>query len=142
MVGWGEIAHMPDQVHPGRCFLELQVDPLQRSPAIGGALQERLLRALMQRGATAVRADAKETSADGVRFFARRGFVEAQREWESRLEVPAFDSAPFAGAAERVADQGITLTDLATERARDPESLRAVYDLFLACSRDVPGSTR
>jgi GNAT superfamily N-acetyltransferase len=54
------------------------------------------------------------------------------------LDVQAFNPGLFAGAAERVADQGITFTDFATERAREPEALRAVYDLFLACSRDIP----
>ncbi len=138
VVGWGEIGHMPDQFHPDRYFLDLQVEPLQWRRGIGGALYERLLRALTARGAAVVRAEAKETSAEGARFLAGRGFVEAQRAWESRLYVPAFDPARFAGAAERVANQGITFTDLATERARDPESLRAVYNLFLACSRDIP----
>lgn len=85
-----------------------------------------------------MRAEAKESSPDGIRFLGERGFVEAQRWWESRLDVAAFGPTRFAGAAERAAEQGITLTELATERARDLEALRAADDQFLVCLRDVP----
>ena len=75
---------------------------------------------------------------ESIAFLTRRGFVEVQRGFESRLDVAAFDFARFAGAEERVAGRGIILTTLAAERQRDPDALRKAYELQQACGRDVP----
>lgn len=138
LVGWGEVGHMPDQFHPDRYFLELQVDLPDRHRGAGTALYDDLLAGLQERGARALRAEAKESTSEGIAFLDRRGFDEVQRAWESRLDVAAFDPAPFAGAEARAADAEIGFTDLAAERARDPEALAKAYALHLACNRDVP----
>ncbi len=85
-----------------------------------------------------MRCGVKESMAAGVAFLLRREFVEVQRTWESRLDVAAFDFDRFAGAEERAEKQGITITTLAAERARDPEALRRAYELHVTCMRDVP----
>jgi GNAT superfamily N-acetyltransferase len=138
LVGGGAIHHLPEQFHPDRYGLDVMVPPASRRQGIGSALYARLMAELAERGAVAVRAEAKASMPDGVDFLRHRGFVEVQRAWESRLDVAAFDPAPFAGAEERAAGHGIAFSTLAAERARDPEALSKAYDLHLACNRDVP----
>jgi Ser/Thr protein kinase RdoA (MazF antagonist) len=63
---------------------------------------------------------------------------------ERALLAPAFwatvlDSARFAGAEERAGAQGIVLTTLGAEVARDrAAALRKLHELHEACRRDVP----
>src|SRR5262249_18391772 len=50
-----------------------------------------------------------------------------------------FDFARFASAEERVTAQGIAMTTLGEELARDREqALRNLHELHAACRRDVP----
>jgi GNAT superfamily N-acetyltransferase len=82
-----------------------------------------------------VRAVATEGDAESIGFLTRRGFHEIWRQLESRLDVAAFDAAPFVGAVERVERQGVTITTLAAELARDRAVLADVYELHVTCNR-------
>jgi GNAT superfamily N-acetyltransferase len=66
-----------------------------------------------------------------------RGFVEEMREWESRLNVAAFDPAPFAGSEEQVQTRGIEIKTVA-ELAADPDRDRKLHALEWALEQDVP----
>lgn len=138
VVGWGQINHMPHQFHPRKYELDVQVEPASRRRGVGSALYERLVAELRAREALLARTGAKESMAESIAFLTRRDFVEVQRAWESRLDVAAFDFAPFAGVEERAAQQGITITTLAAERERDPDALRQVYEMHTACEQDTP----
>ena len=138
VAGVGTVEHIPDQFHPDKYSLELLVDPPYRRRGHGAALYDHLMMILRQRGAMAVRAWVKESDLDSHPFATRRGFVEARREWQSRLDVNAFDPSAFAGAMERATGQGIEITNLASERAVNDEAVAELYRLHSACSRDVP----
>lgn len=138
VTGTGEIAHIPEQFHPDKYTLDIMVDPPSRRQGHGTALYDHLLTMLMDRGATKVRAWAKESEADSHRFLTNRGFSEARREWQSRLDVNGFDPTPFAGTMERVANQGIEITTLAAERDSNENALSDAYELDQVISRDVP----
>lgn len=138
ILGFGSIRHSAHHFHPHKYRLDLRVDPAQQRRGAGSALYERLLTALRERAAIAVRATAKESRPAGVAFLLHRGFLERQREWESRLAVPAFDFAPLAEAEPRVAAQGIAITTLQAELANHPDATRQAYELYLACERNVP----
>jgi L-amino acid N-acyltransferase YncA len=138
VVGWGQFSHIPHQFRPDTYELRIEVDPPEQRLGVGGALYDRLLAELRRRGARRVRTRTKASLTESLAFVAARGFVEVERDWESRLDLTAFDFARFAGATERVAAGGITITTLADERARDPGALRAAYELHLACTRDMP----
>jgi mycothiol synthase len=138
-VGTGRINHVPDEFHPHKYWLEVAVDPAARRQGVGSAIYAWLLAALRARGALAARAGVhQETMAESIRFLTRRGFVETQRGWQSRLDVAGFDVAAFGGAETRVAQQGIALTTLEAARGNDPDVLRKVYDLMTACEQDIP----
>jgi GNAT superfamily N-acetyltransferase len=139
VVGVGELRHMPEQFHPDKYALFVAVDPPHRRRGHGSTLYATLTETLGERGALLVRSDAQESHPEGLTFLLRRGFHEVQRAWESRLDVGAFDPAPFAGAEARVSAAGITFTTLAEERRREGDGvLRAVYELDRDVSRDMP----
>lgn len=138
VVGWARLAHMPYYHHPNRYRLDLAVDPAYQRRGVGTRLYDHCLAELTARGAELVRCTTQESLPHGVSFLTHRGFVEMQREAESHLDVTSFDFARFAGADERAAAQGITLTNLAAERGRDAEALRKTYDLYHICDGDVP----
>lgn len=139
VVGAGRLHHVPGEFHPDRYLVWIETDPADQRRGVGSALYERLLGMAQARGARALQAWVRrETDADTLRFLLRRGFVEVQRGWESRLDVEAVDLDRFADAERRVAAQGITLTTLAAELARDGDALRRVHALHAVCRRDVP----
>jgi GNAT superfamily N-acetyltransferase len=141
VIGHGYLHHLPDEFHPDKYRLDAVVDPAHRRRGVGGAIYDRLIAELRARGAVAARAGVmRETATDGVRFLERRGFAEVQRGWGSRLDVESVDLARFTGADERVTAQGVTITTLAAERARDPQALHRTHELSVACEQDVPST--
>ena len=141
VVGYGRINHVPDEFHPRKYYLVVVVDPSYRHRGVGAAIYEWLLAELRTRGAAAARSGvSKETETESIQFLTRRGFTEMQRGWQVRLDVASVDLARFAGAGDRAAGQGITLTPLAAEQARDPDALWKAYELTIACEQDVPST--
>jgi GNAT superfamily N-acetyltransferase len=133
---------MPHQFDPRRYAIDVSVDPPEQRRGIGSALFDHLMAELRRRDAAIVRSEAKESLPGSLAFLARRGFVEVQRFWESRLDLAGFDPAPFAGAEARAAAAGVAFTTLAAEYARDGErAIRAAYELDLEVSRDIPLTT-
>ena len=138
IVGSGDLNHAQWEFQPDKYHLDLKVDPAARRRGLGTALYEDLLVAARERKAIQLVVGVKESMADGLEFAVHRGFTETKRDWESRLDVNAFDAAAFADAPKRVGAHGVTITTLADELARDPEAIRAVYELDCDCGRDVP----
>ena len=138
IVGWGEVAHIPDRYHPDKYQIDLAIDPAHRRRGHGGVAYDALSVCLRARGGVSIQGWVKESEPEAIAFVTKRGYVERRREWQSRLDVTAFDPAPFAGVRERVAASGIVLTDLQTEQARNPNALTDVYALDQLIMRDVP----
>jgi len=138
MVGAVELYHRPSRFHPDRYGFDVWVLPDRRRRGHGGALHDAAVAILRERNALAATAGVKETMTDGVEFTRKRGWVEIKRDWESRLVVAEFDFDRFAGAAERVAAQGIRISTFADELASDPDAARKAYELTDHCRRDVP----
>ena len=139
VAGVGETGHWPGRFQPDNYSVDLVVAPDQRRRGHGRALYDALETVLRSRNAHLVRTGVKESMADGVAFAIANGYRELSRDWESRLDVASFDEAPFAGAGHRIAEQGITITTLAAELARDRDvALEKAFELREACRRDVP----
>ena len=137
-VGWVQVNHARSSFVPTTYWLDLGVRPDARRQGHGSALYEHAVGALRERGATRIRSGTKESMADGLEFLARRRFVESKRDWESRLFLAGFDFAPFAGARERVTEQGIRISTLRDEVARDPDAPRKAFELTDEIHNDVP----
>ena len=140
LVGALEIAHRPSRFHPDRYWWDLWVVPDRRRRGHGSALYDTGVRLLRERNALAAGTGVKESMSDGLGFARKHGWVEVKRDWESRLRVEAFDFAKFASADERVAKDGIRITTLADELAKDPNAIRTAFELVDVVRYDVPGT--
>jgi mycothiol synthase len=132
VIGWGEIAHNPWTFNPDQYDLRLEVEPGWTRQGADDMLLEQLLAELRTRHARLARAAATDDDVETIHFLTRHGFREAWRELESRLELAAFDPAPFAAAGERVAAQNVTVAPLTDETVRDSSVLRELYELYEA----------
>jgi GNAT superfamily N-acetyltransferase len=140
VVGWGDVGIMWWAYHPHRFSLRLNVDPAFQCQGIGSALYAELDQALQRWQPELVRAETRENRPHSLRFLEQRGFHETHRRWESCLLLDDVPLERFAGAEQRVVEQGITITTLAEERARRGD--RLVHDLFeleMLAARDEPG---
>jgi GNAT superfamily N-acetyltransferase len=140
VVGGVESGHRPSRFHPDRYSFDMFVVPEARRRGHGTALYEAAIATLRSRNALAATGGVKESMADGVAFFAKRGWREVKRDWESRLKVAGFDFAKFASADERIAKEGITIATLADEIAKDPNAIRKAYELVDVLRVDVPAT--
>jgi GNAT superfamily N-acetyltransferase len=137
VVGVGHHDQPSFAYHPRQFWLEIGVLPAHRQRGIGGALHDALLAALPPVEPLAVHTDVREDWPDSLGFVARRGYVEEMREWESRLDLRAFDPAPYADVLARLAAEGITIISVAEARAI-PGQERALHALTNELEQDVP----
>ncbi len=137
-VGYAEASHARGQFVPSNYRVDLVVRPKARRRGIGTVLFDDLVAALRPRGARWIRAQIKDSDQAGIAFAQGNGAVELKRDWESRLDLAAFDPAPFAGAPTRAARAGVRITTLATEMENDPDAIRKAYELHETARLDVP----
>jgi GNAT superfamily N-acetyltransferase len=73
-------------------------------------------------------------------FLLGRGFVEADRVWESDLELSTFVETPFQATLERARASGLEIGTFAQHRA-EPGFVRRYYDAMIELLYDVPMAT-
>ena len=140
LVGGVDVRHRPSRFHPDRYAFDLWVLPQHRRRGHGSALHDAALKILRERNALAASGGVKESMADGLEFIQKRGWKEVKRDWESRLRVAGFDYAKFASADDRIVRDGVRITTLADERARDNDADRKAYELVAEVRKDVPAT--
>ncbi len=138
IVGYAHYDQPEGMYHPQAFHIFVAVRPDQQGRGVGRALVAALMEALSPLDPLRLRARTRADMERGVRFLQDLGFSEEQRDWESRLDVAAFDPAPFAGAEERLRAEGIQIVTAAELMERDPDHRRKLYELDLELSRDVP----
>ena len=136
-VGYGSFQHSEDSFHPQKFWLGPVVAPEQQGRGYGRALFEYLLGELEPYRPTELRDFSREDWTRKNRFLSERGFAEELRSFESRLDVAAFDPAPFAGLEQTLQDKGVEIKTYA-DLAYDPERDRKIYDLHTTLDLDVP----
>jgi GNAT superfamily N-acetyltransferase len=138
VVGAASFNHNPEMYDPDKYECGISVLPEVQGRGVGSRLWEWLAGRLNARGARVARGGVWENHPPAVAFAQRRGFREKRRVWQSILEVSAVDRAGLAPRQERVRAQGVILTTLAAELARDPECLPKLYTLASEAMRHTP----
>lgn len=138
IVGFGDIANLPDMFHPRKFMASILVIPEQQGRGIGRAIYSRLGVELVKLNAMLVWAMSKEDLPRRIEFFRRRGFSEKSRLWESRLDLTTAHPARFGGYVERALKEGITFTTLAEEQPSGQGSLRKIHELVQLITADMP----
>ena len=123
-----------------RFGLNILVRPDRLGEGIATGAQALLLKEMAPFHPATLDTHCREDNAAGVAFLTNEGFVEVMREWESVLDVPVFDPAPFAEARTRPLAAGLRLTTLAEEQTRlgvEP-ARRLLWELDKLVGPDVP----
>ena len=124
--------------HPQKFFLRIQVHPTHRRQGIGSRLYDHLMEALEPFNPILLRGDAKENRPESVRFWLSRGFVEEDRDWESRLNPQTFDVSPYAHLDEKMRHAEVSIQPLSTLMDAHPNYERILYDLDWELTQDEP----
>lgn len=138
-VGTGLYTQSVETYHPRRFEVDAVVLEPFRGRGIGRALYDTAVAALAPLDPIGLRAHCREDFPRSVRFLADRGFTEAMRDWESRLDPRAFDPSPFQPKVDAVRAQGIVIRSVA-DLADDPDRDRKLYDLDWAVTQDMPSA--
>jgi GNAT superfamily N-acetyltransferase len=139
VVGAAQYDQSPWMYHPCKFNVGADVTPEWQGRGVGRALYDRLLAELEPFEPITLYTMAREDAARAMRFYQDRGFEEKMRAYESRLDVAAFDPAPFAEARRRPEAEGIVIRSLAELRAADSDADRKVWALENTTAADVPG---
>jgi GNAT superfamily N-acetyltransferase len=140
IVGWGEYRHRVFYFHPRRFWIWIEVHPDHQRKGIGSRLYDQFLGELAQLDPLQIQTNVSEQMPESIAFLTRRGFREAHREWESRVDPQKFDPQPFRHYVERMGSYGIQVATLAQLKESDPDWLPKLYDLHTTVERDAPSS--
>lgn len=138
VVGVAFYRHVPWAHHPAKYNTRVQVHPQYQGRGIGSRLMREVLDRLNIRGAERVTAGAREDLNRGIAFLGHFGFVEHVRDFKSHLNVSAVDLLQFGRYAERMANLGISITTLEDELQRDPDCLKAIYQVHSILDMSTP----
>jgi len=141
VVGAGGYGQSPWAYHPHRFGVGVTVYPEHEGKGIGSALYKHVLAALESFDPVSVHSNIREDKERALRFALDRGFVEDMREWESRLDVTAFDPAPWKDAFAKPASFGIAIRSYA-QLASDPDRDHKLHELISTTFLDVPSTVQ
>ena len=111
--------------------------PDKQNAGIGGALYNHLVEAIAPFAPSKLSCHVREDLTQSIPFVLHRGFKEEMLEWESKLDVAAFDFGPWRNAHQKALDNGIAVRSLA-ELSHDPDRNRKVWEAEMEMSSDVP----
>ncbi len=137
VIAFGQHNQSPGMYHPRRFSIHVDVHPDHRRQGIGSALYDQVIVKLQEFEPLSVRAHAQESKPHDMRFLEKRGFVEQNRTWESKLDVTSFDFSLYGGIDEKVASQGVEIKTY-RQLEDDPERDSKLYELGLELMQDVP----
>ncbi|MES2465141.1 MAG: GNAT family N-acetyltransferase [Armatimonadota bacterium] len=124
---------------PRRFNIGVSVRQDDQGSGYGRALYDTVMSDLTLLEPMALHVSVREDWNRGRRFAEDRGFVEEMREWESCLEVAAFDSCAWEEARARPDKEGIDIRSFA-DLTSDPDRDRKFYELMSQTFLDVPST--
>ena len=137
IAGYSDYDQIHFMYHPQKFDINIFVQPAQQNQGIGTALYLHLFHTLKQFDPLTLRCGVREDAPQTLRFVQKRDFQEAMRQWESHLDLCAFDFSRYDGHIERVEAGGIKLLPV-SQIPRNPENDRKLYDLTMMLEGDVP----
>lgn len=136
VVGYALAEH--DSTQPeGQFLIRNRVEAPYRRQGLGQALLTQITGWAREQGATRFETNVWENDAETMAWAERRGWRPSFKLFESTIDLPGWDPAPFSESIERLQTEGIRFTDLGAEGA-DEAGLRRYYDLIVHLNRDVP----
>lgn len=138
-IGFAHFGQSSWSYHPQRFNVGVYVLPGEQEKGVGRTLYETVMNGLAELKPMELHTSAREDWARGLRFAQERGFTEEMREWESCLNVPAFDLAPWVDAYHKPVLNGIEIRSFA-DLSDDPDRDRKFYELVDQTFRDVPST--
>lgn len=120
--------------------LTLWVHPERQRQGLGRRLWECLRQDLARRGTVAVEPWVRQENTPGVAWLEKNGFSQIKLDGPVQILLAGADFVSFQSALDHAAAQGITITTLAEEKARDPECLTKLHRLYTTVEADVPGN--
>jgi GNAT superfamily N-acetyltransferase len=138
VVASGGFYHISGMFHPQKFWIDGFVHPDYQGRGVGQALYARLIERLAPFNPIALRTEAREDHAAANHILRKQGYEEEMKFWESRLDVAAFDPAPFGDAEMRVRDRAIEIVTLRDLMERGESYQRPLYEALVEMQRDVP----
>ncbi|HYP40978.1 MAG TPA: GNAT family N-acetyltransferase [Chloroflexia bacterium] len=138
IAGYQEVKREYGTWDPGRLNLWLIVAPDARNQGIGTRLYEDGMSFVQERSANKLDTEVSDDDAVSLVFAERRGFYMDLHTYGFRLDVPAFDEAPFAGAVEAAEATGIRFFSM-SDLGNTLDAQRKLYELNKYIDGEVPG---
>lgn len=138
IVGYAQLFGIPWGNEPNSYWLNLRVDQPYRQRGIGTQLWQQLKHDLQKLGAKLARIGTSEFDPAAHPFAQQCGFSEYLRTWEFVLETNSINLADYQAAQQRIADHGIHISTLETERQRNSHALAQAYGLHSQISNEIP----
>jgi len=138
ILAFARLTHTWWNFHPQKFMVDIVVDPQYQRRGGVSRSYERLTEELEKLHAKTAWASVKENMPRSFDFATKRGFVEKQRLWESRLVPSELDSASFEKYSRNASKDGIRISTFAEEEVKGPEFLKELYELVQDCWADVP----
>ncbi len=123
---------------PGKLSVRITLAADVESPALRAAVWNDLLATSAEYPLTKLMIEAREDKQAEIDFLLARGFEQAMRFQESRLDLADFQPERFAAAREKTAASGLTVKPLSALMESDPDWARKLYDMDVAISADIP----
>jgi mycothiol synthase len=139
LVGIASYGQSLDMYHPQRFSIRVEVATKQQRQGIGTRLYKTVLESLAPYDPIEFSTSTREDRVSGMQFAQKLGFVEAMRDWESRLKMADFDARLLQGALDKVIASGIEIYTYA-ELAHDPDRDQKAYELDCATAKDIPST--
>ncbi|HEY7832694.1 MAG TPA: GNAT family N-acetyltransferase [Ktedonobacterales bacterium] len=125
---------------PGLFWVHVAVAPDRRRQGIGSRLYGAIHDALLARGATVLRGEARDHFPESLAFAEHLGFRVERHIFESTLALVGFDERPFAAALDTPHAAGIRFLTLA-EAGDTLDARRTLHALDQRAAGDVPGGS-
>ncbi len=123
---------------PGVYFISIIIDPDWRRRGIAQALLPRLEEYARKQGAEKLWTSCGENQDYSIRFLEQAGFHSYGQRFESMLDLATFDESCFAGTIERLQAAGFEFTNLAAERAINPQADLLLYEIDAETIAEIP----